>query len=135
MSNRIITISVTALSSVAVLALGLIVVPSVDAERQREVEVVTIPRLDVRHKSPALCPVHGEFLSEDIVPVSYGLPDPSPRFPGDSYSRQKELFPYANVFHRGGCVVTGDSPEEARVRFCQGCRDAHTRYFAEGARR
>ncbi len=77
------------------------------------------------------CPVHGDVMAVDIVPIAYGLPsgcvdsDPSCR---EQIARHEayweahaKLFPESNLSLRDGCNV---HEPNAEVYFCQACRDA-----------
>lgn len=134
MSERFVRLSVVALLGVVLLAVALLLVPRLGKSGQPEATFDEGAPLDVRNRYPAQCPVHATPLADDTVPVSYGLPDFAPVFAGDSYGRQMDLFPYAEVKYANGCVISDDSPWRAQVRYCSDCRDARSAYFADGQR-
>ncbi len=65
------------------------------------------------------CSVHGTALVEKEVPIFYGMPEPdSDIFEIDS------KFPNHGLWSVGGCVVSGDSPENTTEQVCSDCHDA-----------
>lgn len=64
------------------------------------------------------CHVHDRDLLEDKVSINYGYP-----LTTEEYSlASSELFPFANSYYLGGCIV---KPElSARVMYCPDCRKA-----------
>ena len=77
------------------------------------------------------CPVHGEVMAVDIVPIAYGLgrscvdSDPTCReriaWHEAYWEARAKLFPESNLSVRAGCNV---QEPKAEVYFCQACRDA-----------
>ncbi|HWS54299.1 MAG TPA: TonB family protein [Pyrinomonadaceae bacterium] len=66
------------------------------------------------------CEVHGFKLERDKVRIAYGLPVLDPV----GAEASGRLFPHANSWAGGGCVVTDDSPKFAEVLYCRACRAA-----------
>jgi TonB family protein len=64
------------------------------------------------------CKVHRETMSEDTVPIVYGLTDSE----SAAFKARERLFPNANLSVSGGCVV--ESPRFAKVLYCPKCRSA-----------
>ena len=76
---------------------------------------------DLPRASPARrCPVHGEELEEDAVPVAYGLICHTAR---RARARHNE-FPYSFKNVEGGCCEHEASPKRLEVLFCPKCRQA-----------
>jgi TonB family protein len=83
------------------------------------------------------CPVHGDVMAVDVVPIEYGSPS-SCDVDGDPACRERiawheaywearaKLFPESNLSVRGGCNV---QEPKAEVYFCQACRDAETAWL------
>jgi hypothetical protein len=71
------------------------------------------------------CPVHGELLRTEQVPILYGLY----RHPSDYHQARKELFPRANAVAYGGCLV-GPRKLQA-IRYCEACRIAMASWASE----
>ncbi|MFL6229055.1 MAG: energy transducer TonB [Pyrinomonadaceae bacterium] len=79
------------------------------------------------------CRVHGELLRKDEVEIRYGLLGFAPGYE----KAEEKLFPNANFFVGGGCVIetevdpcTGEerqsSPQRAEVLYCPKCRLAES---------
>ncbi len=68
--------------------------------------------------APQACPLHGDALLPDEVPLQYGLPALPPGF----LDAWRDEFPHANSIQFGGCVVGDDDPSTAAVRYCPTCR-------------
>ncbi len=68
-----------------------------------------------------ICVTHGVRLESDIIKVRYGLP-PAP--PIGYFEAEETLFPYANSWKTGGCVITDEDgiDQDDRVTFCPECR-------------
>jgi hypothetical protein len=64
------------------------------------------------------CPVHKIPLKEDTVWIHYGFPVVTEEY----MTAERELFPYANSYFLGGCVVRPE--KRARVKYCTECRRA-----------
>lgn len=89
------------------------------------------------------CPVHGEVMSVEVVGAEYGLlpmrsvdpenPEGTPEERRreadfeDYVNARETLFPEANRFVRGGCIVHEPKQE---VYYCQACRDAEKEWLA-----
>ena len=71
------------------------------------------------------CPVHGEKLKLDIVPIIYGklLVDE------DYLDAEKTQFPNANTRFLGGSVVKEET--KAEVLYCPKCREAEAKWNKE----
>lgn len=70
------------------------------------------------------CPVHRVPLHEEVVAIEWG------RFGETNEYRdaQWDLFPFANEFFLGGCVV--DQETRAIVHYCPECRRARKQWLA-----
>lgn len=66
------------------------------------------------------CKVHNTLLRKDRVDIIYGLMG----FQKGYWQARKKLFPNANSYIGGGCVVETDSPRYAEVLYCVHCRKA-----------
>ncbi len=76
------------------------------------------------------CKLHNEDLKRDKVKVRRGLP-PGP--PEGYFAAEASLFPHANSWILGGCVIDDEiDPEDDRedVYFCPQCRFAENTWFA-----
>jgi hypothetical protein len=81
------------------------------------------------------CEIHQEVLIKDKVPIAYGLMSFS--YDRAAYETEKpKLFPHANGYYLGGCVVDwNSSPEYAEVLYCRKCRDAEKAWLAENVKK
>ena len=73
----------------------------------------------------AECPVHDEPLLIEEVPIRSGLL----RFPLEYYAARRELFPFANAYVEGGCLVGPD--KVAKSPYCVACRRALASWSVE----
>jgi hypothetical protein len=85
------------------------------------------------------CPVHGEVMAVEVVPVWYGLPvghivgKESPeelrkQAAERAYWKAKEMFfPETNRHDRDGCIV---QQPKAEMYYCQSCREAEEAWLA-----
>jgi hypothetical protein len=83
------------------------------------------------------CPIHGDVMQFDLVPIEYGLAPMWTGKPSRRETRQADeyftardnLFP--NVFHAagGGCVVGVE--RKAEVQYCESCRRAEAAWALE----
>jgi TonB family protein len=69
------------------------------------------------------CEIHHMPLVEDTIRITYGLIDITEFAPG-YFEASDSIFPNANTEVFGGCVITEESPEYARVMYCPQCRIA-----------
>lgn len=80
------------------------------------------------------CELHGEVLIKDKVQIAYGLMSFS--YDRAAYQTEKpKLFPHANGYYLGGCVIDHYSPEYAEVLYCRKCRDAEKAWLAENIKK
>jgi hypothetical protein len=75
-----------------------------------------------------VCPIHGERLRQDIVPIRYGLPMKDTWHEAYNKSRFTE-FRYSLTWLGGGCV--DDGVKKARVLYCPKCREAEAIWLKE----
>jgi hypothetical protein len=68
------------------------------------------------------CELHALPLREDTIPIRYGRP----KFNLKEREARQKLFPHANSFYRGGCIVR--EAKRARVSYCPECRKAETEW-------
>lgn len=73
------------------------------------------------------CFLHNCPLKIEEVPVVYGLVS----VPKAYRNAQITLFPLANSYHDGGCVVSNQSPDTRKTEFCEECRDAEKKWKDE----
>jgi hypothetical protein len=72
------------------------------------------------------CKLHGTRLKMKQVPVRYGLP------PYDgARAVQEKLFPCANSYFSGGCVIDFDNPSHRNAMVCEECREAEALWRKE----
>ncbi len=77
------------------------------------------------------CSVHKVELLEEEVPVHYGLI----RFSADYIAAKKGLFPNANSFVLGGCIVSPTHPKTRKAKYCPHCRAAESTWHETHPRR
>lgn len=65
------------------------------------------------------CELHGTLMKPDTVPLAYGLPPKDEEL----WEARATLFPNANSYRLGGCIV-GSSGYSTETLACQQCRDA-----------
>ena len=65
------------------------------------------------------CKLHGTKLKRRKVPIHYGLPAFD-----DAWDVQEKLFPNANSYSLGGCVIDLDNPTHGTAMVCEDCREA-----------
>lgn len=98
----------------------------------RPVDLASTPAeapLEVPVTEPETCPVHGDELKVELVPIQYGLPA---RMSDKAYGRAcEERFPMANATSGGGCVISDAMPRSAPTRYCESCRRALAAWSAE----
>jgi hypothetical protein len=75
----------------------------------------------------AKCRLHDEWMKVGDVPFIYGL---LARIE-DYDEAEAKLFPNANRFTWGGCVVHQDSPKKVKRLFCSSCRAAEKKWVEE----
>jgi hypothetical protein len=71
------------------------------------------------------CPVHGEKLKLDTVPILYGIL----MIDEDYLEAEKTLFPNANTRVFGGDLVQEET--KAEVLYCPKCREAEAKWNKE----
>ncbi|HEX8248430.1 MAG TPA: hypothetical protein VF599_09680 [Pyrinomonadaceae bacterium] len=79
------------------------------------------------------CEVHREVLIKDKIGIDYG----STVFLYDyeAYGSVKpKMFPNANSYYGGGCVIEEDSPKYVEVLYCHKCRAAERAWLKENIR-
>jgi hypothetical protein len=70
------------------------------------------------------CQLHREWMTIGDVSIAYGFP-----IIDKAYSKaEKKLFPHANLYSAGGCVVSPDSPKTEKVLYCSSCRKAEAEW-------
>jgi len=95
-------------------------------EEQYEIRQIQIRSLYENQKpSNAKCPIHGETLLPDKVPIQYGLILPTDEYMG----ALENIFPNSNQSIYGGCMV--EKREFGYVLFCSSCREAENRWKRE----
>jgi hypothetical protein len=79
----------------------------------------------------SVCEVHHEVLIKDKILIAYGFMSFS--YDRAAYEAEKpKLFPHANSYYLGGCVINWDSsPQSAEVLYCQKCRAAESIWLKE----
>lgn len=74
---------------------------------------------------PSVCGRHGIATEHVFVDIRYGMPP----FKSKYLDAKRIVFPEANSFAEGGCVVDPFTTR-ARVRDCRECRDVEQAYIA-----
>jgi hypothetical protein len=79
------------------------------------------------------CEIHHEVLIKDKVRIGYGLMSFSYDYKTYLETAPK-LFPHANSYYLGGCVIEQYSPEYAEILYCRKCRDAEKVWLKENGK-
>ena len=77
----------------------------------------------MRPKPDKICELQGEEMAMTNVPIRYGYPDFD-----RAWEIAAELFPNANSYTLGGCVIAFDDPKFERLPVCRECRLAERRW-------
>ena len=83
-----------------------------------------LPPLRTASEHQSICPVHRGPLHEEVVAIEWGLFRETTTYLDD----QPKLFPFANEFFLGGCVVQPET--KAVVHYCPECRRARKQWLA-----
>jgi hypothetical protein len=83
---------------------------------------------NMKSKRVTICELHGEEMATTKVRIQYGYP----AFDG-TWEVAAELFPNANSYSLGGCVMDVDNPKFEYLPVCGECRRAEEKWRAEHA--
>lgn len=74
-----------------------------------------------RYRERNRCPLHLKALRRGLAEVLYGYP---PSIPASYRRAEKNLFPWAEPYCKGGCCVRDRMPWYYKVTYCPDCRAA-----------
>ena len=78
------------------------------------------------------CPIHQTALKRGKAEIRYGLRNFGPDGHIEEYCDAKRtLFPFANSWTPGGCVMRIPGPRFEKVIYCKKCREAEQAWLQE----